>query len=203
MDGGLAGRYDHAARIGPNAILQLVPVLDAALGVAARDALFYRAGVDMPPPDAGMWPELQVTRLHAALWHAHPELAPGLLRQAGLATADYILANRIPRLAQALIRLLPATLGARVLAKAIAKHAWTFAGSGVFAIEGFAPLTFALQGNPLASGTGDYPDCHWHSAVFERLFSTLVWPAVTVTETDCAAKGGNICRFVIGPKICT
>ena len=203
MDGSLAGGYDTSARIGPNAILQLVPVLDAALGVAARDKLFHRAGVAMPFPDAGMWPQLQVIRLHAALWHAHPDLAPGLLRQAGLATAEYILANRIPHLAQVLIRLLPAALGSRVLAKAISKHAWTFAGSGVFAIEGFAPLTFTLHDNPLASGTGDHPDCHWHSAVFERLFSALVWPAVTVTETDCAAKAGNICRFVIGPQICT
>lgn len=203
MDGGLPGRYDHSARIGPNAILQLVPVLDVALGVPARDALFDRAGVAIPPPDAGMWPELQVIRLHAALWHAHPDLAPGLLRQAGLATADYILAHRIPRIAQAVIRLLPARLGARVLAKAIAKHAWTFAGSGSFAVEAFAPLTFSLRDNPLASGTGEHPDCHWHSAVFERLFSALVWPVVTVTETDCAARGGNICRFVIGPQICT
>ena len=34
---------DHAARIGPNALLQLVPVLDRALGVAERAALFASA----------------------------------------------------------------------------------------------------------------------------------------------------------------
>jgi divinyl protochlorophyllide a 8-vinyl-reductase len=200
MDASFAGGYEQSARIGPNAILQLIPVLDAALGIPPRQALFDRAGVALPPPDAGMLPERQVIRLHAALWHSHPDLAPGLLRKAGLATGDYILANRIPRLAQAVIRNLPKRLAARVLAMAIAKHAWTFAGSGKFAVESLAPLTFTLRDNPLASGTGEYPDCHWHSAVFERLFSALVWPALSVTETDCAARGGNLCRFVIEPQ---
>jgi len=192
MDGGFA----DSARIDPNAILQLVPVLDQAIGNRARQGLFVEAGVPLPPPDAGMLPEAQVIRLHQSVWFWLPSLAPDMLRQAGLATGDYILANRIPALAQRVIRLMPAPLAARVLAKAIAKHAWTFAGSGQFTVEHFAPLTVSIRQNPLATGT-THASCHWHAAVFERLFSTLVWPAVTVRETCCCASGDALCRFTI------
>jgi divinyl protochlorophyllide a 8-vinyl-reductase len=191
---------NSVARIGPNALLQLVPVLDRALGLAERRALFTRADVPVPPPDAGMWPEAEVARLHRAIVQARPDLAPGLLRSAGFGTADYILANRIPRPAKAVIRALPAPLGARLLTTAIAKHAWTFAGSGRFAIERARPLTVTIAANPLACGANDAPSCHWHAAVFERLYATLVWPAAQVRETACCACGDAACRFEIGPS---
>ena len=191
---------DHAARIGPNALLQLVPVLDRALGVAERVALFARADVPVPPPDAGMWPEAEVARLHRAVVQARPDLAPGLMRAAGLGTADYILANRIPRAARALIRALPAPLGARLLTAAIAKHSWTFAGSGRFSVVHTRPLTVEIAANPLACGARDAPSCHWHAAVFERLYGTLVWPSVQVRETACCACGDAACRFEIAPQ---
>lgn len=193
MDGGSTA----IARIGPNAILQLVPVLDQAIGNRARQGLFVEAGVALPPPDAGMLPETEVIRLHRSLWFWLPTLAPEMMRNAGLATADYILANRIPVLAQRAIRLMPAPVAARVLARAIARHAWTFAGSGQFVVEGFGPLTLTIRHNPLAIGTSGHPCCHWHAAVFERLFSTLVWPAVEVSETCCCAAGDPLCRFTI------
>jgi divinyl protochlorophyllide a 8-vinyl-reductase len=118
-----------------------------------------------------------------------------LQRAAGLATADYILANRIPKPAQTLIRLMPARLGARVLAGAIAKHAWTFAGTGAFAIAARAPLVFEIGRNPLAV-EGRSPSCTWHAGVFERLFARLVWPGgVRVRETACCGCGDPACRF--------
>jgi hypothetical protein len=58
--------------------------------------------------------------------------AGAILAKAGQGTADYILAHRIPGPAKALIRALPAPLGARLLTAAIARHAWTFTGSGRF-----------------------------------------------------------------------
>lgn len=188
---------DATARIGPNALLQLLPVLDSSLGPTARTALFYGAGVAVPPPDAGMWPEAEVAHLHHALVQTHPALAPELLRQAGLATAKYILANRIPGPAKRLIRALPAALGARLLTMAIAKHAWTFAGSGRFSVENHRPLTVTITRNPLACGAQSAPSCHWHVAVFQRLYATLVWPATTVIETACCACGDAACRFEI------
>lgn len=196
MDG---GAFESGARIGPNAILQLIPVLDAAIGPARRADLFAQAGVALPPPDAGMLPEAQVIRLHRALALCLPDQSAQLSRAAGLATGDYILANRIPAPARALIRALPARLGARLLAMAIAKHAWTFAGSGRFRILSHRPLTVSITANPLAVGIGSPPSCHWHAAVFQRLFQALVWPQVTVTETTCCACGDAACTFTIAP----
>ena len=188
------------ARIGPNAVLQHLPVLDAAIGERLRDALMHRAGVAVPPPDAGMLPEDQVARLHHAVRLFLPDRAVDIQRQAGLATGDYILAHRIPAAAQRLVRAVPAWAGARLLSMAIAKHAWTFAGSGRFRVPGHAPLTFEITGNPLAEGPSDRPICHWHAAVFERLFESLVWPQVRVDEVACVACGDASCRFTIRPR---
>jgi divinyl protochlorophyllide a 8-vinyl-reductase len=114
---------------------------------------------------------------------------------------DYILAHRIPRPAQRLIRALPAPLGARLLVNAITKHAWTFVGSGIFRVLGHRPPTFEIIDNPLvAEDHASTPQCHWHAAVFERLFSSLVWPDVTVEEVSCRATGDPSCIFVLNPK---
>ncbi len=188
------------ARIGPNAVLQHLPLLDAAIGKKLRTALLYRAGVEEPAPDAGMLPQEQVARLHHAVRLYLPDRAPAIQRAAGLATGDYILAHRIPRAAQALIRALPSWLGARLLALAITKHAWTFAGTGRFRVTSHRPLTFDIAANPLAfPGSADAPVCEWHAAVFERLFAVLVWPSVRVTETRCCAAGAASCRFELHP----
>jgi divinyl protochlorophyllide a 8-vinyl-reductase len=185
------------ARIGPNAVLQHIPVLDAMIGERLRNALLYRAGVAEPPPDAGMLPEDEVARLHHAVRLFMPDRAAEIQRAAGLGTGDYILAHRIPPAAQWLIRHVPASVGARLLSAAIAKHSWTFAGSGVFRIASHRPLTFEIAGNPLAVGGAA---CDWHVAVFERLFGALVWPDVRVVEVACSATGARACRFLIGPK---
>jgi divinyl protochlorophyllide a 8-vinyl-reductase len=185
-------RAADVARIGPNAILQLLPVLDAAIGAVPRQALFAAAGVAVPPPDAGMWPQAEVVRLHDHIARAVPD-APAVLRAAGLATADYILAHRIPAPAKWLIRSLPSALGARILARAIAQHAWTFTGTGAFRVDGFGPLTVSITANPLAIS----PHCDWHAAVFQRLFSALVWSDVRVTESACCGAGHAACRFTI------
>lgn len=189
MDGGFFP--ETSARIGPNAILQLVRVLDHFEGRAARDQVMAVAGVAMPPEDAGMWPEAECRAVHLAAHAVLPQRAEGLLRLAGTATADYILTHRIPRAAQALIRLLPGPVGARVLSAAIARNAWTFVGSGQFRLAGYRPLTFEIRANPLSLGQGRA--CVWHAAVFERLFRRLVWRSAMVSEDDC----GAVCRFVI------
>jgi divinyl protochlorophyllide a 8-vinyl-reductase len=187
------------ARIGPNAILQHLPVLDAAIGERLRAALLSRADVVEPPADSGMIAEDQVARLHHAVRLFLPDRAPEIQRAAGWATGEYILAHRIPPVAQSLIRALPTWAGARVLASAITRHAWTFAGSGAFRVVGYGPLRVEIAHNPLATGPADAPICHWHAAVFERLFSALVWPNVRVTEEECTATGADACRFRIEP----
>lgn len=133
-------------------------------------------------------------RLHAAVRHDLPAEAPAILAQAGRRTADYILAHRIPRPAQAVLRALPPALAAPVLTRAIAKHAWTFAGSGLFRVAG--RLTFEIADNPLIRGErAPAPLCVWHAAVFERLFRTLVDDRLRAHETACCACGDPACRF--------
>ncbi|MCB6176812.1 bacteriochlorophyll 4-vinyl reductase [Rhodobacter sp. Har01] len=190
---------DGSARIGPNAILQTIAVLDHCEGRAIRDRVMAVADVAVPPPDAGMLPEADCRAVHEAVRSVTGDRAEGLLRLAGLATGDYILQNRIPAPARALIRVLPGYIGAWVLAKAIAKHSWTFAGSGKFRIASHLPVVFELENNPLAPVFSDHPACTWHVAVFERLFARLVWPSVVVEEADCAAMGARVCRFVLHP----
>ncbi|MEF3045974.1 bacteriochlorophyll 4-vinyl reductase [Pseudotabrizicola sp. L79] len=144
--------------IGPNAILQLLPVLDQATGREGRDRL---------------------------------------LAQAGRRTADYILAHRIPQPAQRLLKHLPAPVAAWALSRAIATHAWTFAGSGQFHRD--SPWRFAIANNPLVRGeNSSTPRCHWHAAVFGHLYATLVHPSCRCVETECAAQTGNgPCRFTL------
>jgi len=190
---------DPVARIGPNAIWQHLPVLDAAIGPALRGALLHRAGVAPPPTGSGMIPQDQVIHLHRAVWLYLPDRAPAIQSQAGAAVGDYILAHRIPAPARRLIRALPRPLGARLLAAAIARHAWTFAGSGRVRIVSHRPLTIEIADNPLALG-GAGCSCHWHAAVFRQLFRSLVWPEAQVVESTCCAQGAPVCRFRIGPS---
>lgn len=187
------------ARIGPNSILQLVPVLDAKLGPTARQRLLARAGLEALPADDGLMDEAPAARLHQALRRYHPDAAPELAREAGERTGDYILAHRIPPVARRVMKNMPTWLAAPLLASAIEKHAWTFAGSGRFRVVSRQPLVFELEDNPVVRGeVSDKPLCHWHAAVFQRLFNVLVDRHMQCQERVCCASGADACRFALG-----
>jgi divinyl protochlorophyllide a 8-vinyl-reductase len=189
-----------AGRVGPNAILQLVDVLERRGEGELLSAVLAEARVSRPPRDAGMLPEADCAAVHQAL----RRLAPGaeaMLEEAGLATGDYILAHRIPKLAQGLLRVLPGGVAASVLTKAIARHSWTFAGTGEFRVEALRPLVVSVARNPLVAGWwAEVPQCIWHVAVFRRLYGRLVWPEVEVRELACCACGDAACRFEISGR---
>lgn len=183
-----------AAEIGPNAVLQMIPVLDRVLGPPARLRLCQAAGLGAMPSDAGLMPEEPAVRLHQSLRALAPADAALIAAEAGRGTAEYILAHRIPGLAQVLLRALPPGLAAQALSRAIERHAWTFAGSGRFRRLG--AWRFELEDNPLIRGEASPgPICHWHVAVFERLYRALVAPDARCRETACAAAGAPACRF--------
>ncbi|GGB33990.1 bacteriochlorophyll synthase 23 kDa chain [Roseibium aquae] len=191
-------QVEPGARIGPNALTQFQTVLENAGETALWTDLLQKAQITTLPDMTGLIPEQPVARFHRHLRAERPNEAAHLSRQAGRRTADYILAHRIPKTAQWLLKMLPASASARLLAKAIAKNAWTFAGSGRFEILSFQPLRFALYDNPLILGeTAKKPLCDWNAAVFERLFQELVNPAAEVRETTCRACGADACRFDI------
>ena len=192
----MRARAGGTGLIGPNAILQLVPVIELAGGRELRDEIFAAAGVfDMPSGDH-MISEAPAARIHQALRAQVPDLAAALAWEAGKRTADYILANRIPALAQKLLKVLPWRLSAKLLSVAIKKNAWTFAGSGEFRV--LSPFLFELAHNPIVAGeTSDTPLCHWHAAVFERLYQVLVHPKLICRETHCTAQGAEACQFEV------
>jgi divinyl protochlorophyllide a 8-vinyl-reductase len=194
---------DEIAKIGPNAVIQLIAALKSSHFSDAAPAIFRDAGVGdwLAVPPVAMVDERRVARLHQCVRATLPPLqAAGVMAAAGRMTADYLLANRIPRLAHATFRILPAPLAARLLVSAIRRNAWTFAGSGHLHARAGVPTVFELTGNPLCAGeTAPAPVCTWHAAVFQRLFEVLVDPSTEAIETHCGAMGHDHCRFLIGP----
>lgn len=182
------------AVIGPNAVLQHAAVIRRHGGEARLAQVMAAARLSRLPTGDAMIPEGEAAALHRALRTA-PD-AEALEREAGAATADYILAHRIPAAAQRLLKALPAALAAPLLSRAIERNAWTFAGSGSF--RRIDSWTFALRDNPLVRGEqAGGPLCVWHAAVFERLYRVLVAPDCRCRETACAAMGAAECRFEI------
>jgi divinyl protochlorophyllide a 8-vinyl-reductase len=192
-------------RIGPNAITRVAEVLPVRVGRTVTAQVFERAGLEryLREPPQAMVDETEVRRLHGVLRATLGDAeARAVARAAGTRTADYLLAHRIPRPVQRLLKLLPAPLAARVLLAAIARHAWTVAGSGRFdarcAWRRGPPVVLTIRANPLCLGlAGAAPACDYYAATFERLFRVLVHPQSQVREVACEACGDPECRFEI------
>lgn len=195
---------DSPALIGPNAILRVADALADSAWAGQRAAVFDRAGLShyLASPPEQMLPQTEVQRLHAALrqtlgWADAQRIAA----DAGKRTAHYLLAHRIPRPVQVLLRALPAPLAARVLLAAIGRHAWTFAGSGRFSAQAARaghPVVLTIAQNPLCEGLhSEEAACAYYAATFETLFRTLVHAECRVRETACEATGASACRFEI------
>ena len=101
----------HTGRIGPNAVIRLAEALDALESKAVTRKLFIAASLESyvhALPDA-MVPEEEVSVLHHHLRsNLGADRAASVSWIAGLRTADYLLANRIPKPVQRLLKLLPA-----------------------------------------------------------------------------------------------
>lgn len=188
-------------RIGPNAIIQLGLALPGLVGADATRALFAHAGLAhyLGAPPERMVDEQEVRRLHGLLReHFGAAQAGAAAREAGRRTGDYLLAHRIPKPVQALLKQLPAGWAARVLLAAISRNAWTFVGSGRFEARAGRPVQLAIRGNPLCVGLqADAPACDFYAATFERLFRVLVQRDARVVEVACEACGADACRFEI------
>lgn len=190
-----------AGRIGPNAIIRVAEVLPSRVGTDLTRRLFDRAGlVDyLTAPPQSMVDEAEVRRLHGVLRESlGPAAAREIAHAAGVRTADYLLARRIPKPVQALLKLLPAPLAARVLLTAIGRNSWTFAGSGQFSYVVGRPCVLTIRDNPLCRGwQAEEPACDFYSGTFERLFTVLVHRNAQVREVACEACGDASCRFEI------
>ncbi|WP_180132214.1 bacteriochlorophyll 4-vinyl reductase [Rhodoferax sp. BLA1] len=186
-------------RIGPNAIIRVAETLHETFGSDVTAGLLTQAGLGHyleQLPDK-MVNEAEVLRLHQVLREqlGQPTFAD-ITWKAGLKTADYLLANRIPKAAQLVFKALPAAASARLLLKTIGGHSWTFAGSGQFSYEVGQTVLLTIHNNPLCRDVHtEVPVCYFYSATFVRLFQVLVHPKTQVKETACEAKGDDVCRF--------
>ncbi|MDJ0760363.1 MAG: bacteriochlorophyll 4-vinyl reductase [Woeseiaceae bacterium] len=191
-----ASRGVGIARVGPNAILQYLPVLEKAMGRSALDEFLTAEHLERVPDGSEMIEEGLAAQFHQAVRRQFPDVAAELARDAGAGAADYIIANRIPAFARAILALLPRPVAEDMLSRSIADHAWTFAGSGEFRVHRQPPMTFEIIGNPIVRGEcASQPICVWHAAVFTQLFSKLVGGTYSVTERQCCASGAESCRF--------
>ncbi|MFO1337368.1 MAG: bacteriochlorophyll 4-vinyl reductase [Burkholderiaceae bacterium] len=190
---------DAGGLIGPNAITRVAEALQRLAGQQVAADLFEQAGLAgwLARPPTAMVDERAACRLHGLLRRELGDrLGKAVAREAGVATADYLLAHRLPRALQALLRRVPSTWACRLLLAAISRHAWTFAGSGRFDAHAGRPARLTIRGNPLCRGQrGEQPVCDYYAATFERLFQVLVHPATRVTELSCEARGDDACRF--------
>jgi divinyl protochlorophyllide a 8-vinyl-reductase len=189
------------ALIGPNAIIQLVETLRAHWGSPDTRKLLESVGQGayLEQPPRAMVPQAEVAALHQKLYGTVDCLEfKRLSREAGRRTGDYLLAHRIPGVAQWVLKRLPDALAARLLSRAIQKHAWTFAGSGVFTYNWQTCLVFSIAGNPISAGLqSGIPICDYYAATFERIFRVIVNDSWRAMERNCEAQGAAACRFEI------
>ena len=187
------------ARIGPNALIRTAEALTARLGEPTCRRVFAAAGLDayVTTPPTAMVPESEVVALHRAVRATlDGPTADAVMHDAGVRTARYLLAHRIPRPAQRLLRALPARLAARLLLQLVARHAWTFAGSAELEIVPGKPARVIFHGSPLARvEAADRPVCAFYVATFETLFRALVDAGTIGRETVCAATGAEACTL--------
>ncbi len=192
-DGGTA-----VGLIGPNAILQLRQPLADLIGPGAMERLLRETHVEMPSGHE-MIAEYDVKEVHLALAKRFPKEAPVIRTLSGTATGAYIRKHRIPKSAALALRLLPASIGERLLTRAIVCHAWTFCGSGTVAARRVKEgIEISIVGNPLVDRSGGpEPQCNWHEAVFRDLYASLIHLDYEVNETACCGAGASACRFLI------
>ena len=184
----------YGGRIGPNAVIQLGHAVSALLQPAAAADLYDTAGLgpllDAPPEE--MIDQDVPAALFQTLWQLFPDQAPLLAADAGRRTADYVIANRIPRIARRVFLVAPRQVGTWLLLKAISRNAWTFVGSGKCETHFGRPSLISITDNPLMM-----PECIWNTAVFERLFDRLVAQGTRVLHTANDGNHPRICEFKI------
>ncbi|MEM6489500.1 MAG: bacteriochlorophyll 4-vinyl reductase [Pseudomonadota bacterium] len=182
-------------RIGPNAVIQLGEAMRALAGETAARALYHEAGCPGlldAPPDA-MIDQRVPAALFAALWRTHaPEDAYAIAADAGRRVADYVIANRMPAPARLLLGALPRSTATNLLLGAIARHAWTFAGTGRCRVETRPTRLISISDNPLAM-----PHGIWHAAVFGRLIDRLAAPGARIAHRACCREGAPVCTFEV------
>jgi len=128
--------------------------------------------------------EVEVSRLHRTLRVGLDRATVReVTRNAGVRTARYLLARRIPRVVQALLKVLPAPWRRACCCRP------SVAMRGPSPAAACSPRSQVgrrpdAAGHPLCRGVSDdEPVCSYYAATFEHLFRVLVHPQARVVET--------------------
>jgi divinyl protochlorophyllide a 8-vinyl-reductase len=188
---------DVQAEIGPNAVIQTLRALRQLEGPELEARVFAAAGIPEREPGA-MIPESWFLRLVRSLRAELPaDRAAAVLRLAGRYTADYVACHRIPVLFRKLLGILPRRIGVPMLLAAFRRHAWTFAGSSGFSVNGAFPGAIMLDDTPTCrEAAGLAESGSYYEAAFAGLLG-LAAPGTRVIESACRAQGSERCRFDI------
>jgi len=191
------------AEIGPNAVTRTLEAITAR-GYPS-EAKRIASAIGLPPeiPDR-MIPEAWFVDLVCAVRGAFaPAEAEAILADSGRATAAYVSRNRIPAAVRLLLRLLPSRVALPLLLTAIERHAWTFAGSGRFGVEGRPPRVLVIANAPTCRREASSPfgptsarGGAWYEAAFEGLLR-LADRRIRIREVECVLQGHPACRYAI------
>ncbi len=187
--------------VGPNAITRIAEALTTSDGAEICRSVFAAANAErrLVVPPTQMVDEQEVARLQFALIEQlGVAKAARISREAGRLTGDYLLAKRIPRPIQTILKRLPRQLAAHILVRAIARNAWTFSGSGRFSFSFQPRLRLAVTDSPICRllRTKE-PACHYFAGTFERVFREMLGPSARVFEIECEAAGAPACLFEV------
>lgn len=186
-------------RIGPNAVTRLAEALASQHGEACCASVFAEAELacHLQTPPQAMVDETEVVRLHRALVALlGTQSAMAVAQDAGQLTGRYLLEHRIPAAAQRLLRRLPRAIAARLLTAAIARHAWTFAGSGCFRATFRGGPTLSLAGAPLCTDAAPTGSAYL-AATFDTIFAAMLGPRTLVRETSGMGNATGTCTFAV------
>lgn len=188
-------------RMGPNAITRLAEAVRNLKGEASVQTLFDAADLShyLATPPLAMVDEADVMALHRALYRIWPrDEAERVLRVAGVLTARYLIANRIPPLARTLIGTMPKPLGGRLLLGAIQKNAWTFAGSAEVSADKGRDTALLMRKCQLCRGLDACArPCRYHEATIETLYRALVSPRAEARMEAFSSRRGGACAVEI------
>lgn len=184
------------ARMGPNAIIQTVLALHDRFGEPQARTLLVQSGQSQW---AAHLPEEMIdeaafhTLVQALVAQVGAEQTAQILHDAGQRTADYLLAHRIPRFFQRLVRMLPRRVGLWLLLQAITQHAWTFVGSGQF--------RFRVSQQPTLQLRITYPSvpvvASFYGGTFTRLIHALIDQRAMVSASTSQDTGSIDCLYTL------
>lgn len=199
----LALQAHGTGRIGPNVLIQTARALEQRLGRERAGRILVDSTqhtLDTLP--SGMVDEARANALMRRVVEEHgTAFTRSVMREAGTRTGDYLLANRIPRIARILLPMLPASVGLRLLLQAIGRHTWTFAGSAHVRIAAGNPAVVSISRCPLCAGIlSDVHLCDFYTGTFARLAQVLLGPSAYAEEVACESTGDSACRFLIGTR---